>query len=150
MFVKWIVSTKILTLGNILFSVTDSTSTIQTTNTTTFKSSTTPNTTTNTTTTPTTTAMPGKCDSSHVSSLSLIYIYIYNICIYINHIIVDCVWSDWVEGDCSTTCGAGQQNNTRAKLIEETNGGNCTGESTEVLSCVFRPCPGTYQIKILT
>ena len=67
-----------------------------------------------------------------------------HIYVYINDIIVDCVWSDWVEGDCSTTCGAGQQNYTRTKLIEETNGGNCTGESTENLSCLVLQCPGKY------
>ena len=59
-------------------------------------------------------------------------------------ILVDCEWGGWVEGDCSTTCGTGQKLNTRIKLIEEANGGNCNGESTEVLSCLVVECPGMY------
>ena len=59
-------------------------------------------------------------------------------------ILVDCEWGGWVEGDCSTTCGTGQKINTRTKLIEEAYGGNCTGESTEVLSCLLVECPGMY------
>ena len=62
--------------------------------------------------------------------------------ICINDISVDCEWGDWVEGDCSATCGTGQQNNTRTKLVEEAHGGNCTGESTNVTSCVVVECPG--------
>ena len=71
--------------------------------------------------------------------------YIYNARAYIiciNYIVVDCEWGDWVEGDCSATCGAGQQNNTRTKLVEEAHGGNCTGESTNVTSCVVVQCLG--------
>ena len=84
--------------------------------------------------------------SSYVSSSSLIrvtwiIIYICIYCIYY-HTLVDCEWAKWVEGDCSTTCGAGKQNNTRSKIIEEANGGNCTGESTEVQSCLVVECPG--------
>ena len=59
-------------------------------------------------------------------------------------ILVDCEWGGWVEGDCSTTCGTGQKINTRSKLIEEAYGGNCTGESTEALSCLVVECPGMY------
>ena len=57
---------------------------------------------------------------------------------------MDCEWDDWVEGDCSRTCGAGQQNNTRVKLVEEANGGTCTGESSNVTSCLVSECPGTH------
>ena len=77
--------------------------------------------------------------------LSLFEAYIYNARAYIiciNYIVVDCEWGDWVEGDCSATCGAGQQNNTRTKLVEEAHGGNCTGESTNVTSCVVVQCLG--------
>ena len=59
-------------------------------------------------------------------------------------ILVDCEWGGWVEGDCSTTCGTGQQNNTRIKVIEEANGGNCTGEATEIVSCLVVECPGMH------
>ena len=68
----------------------------------------------------------------------------YIICI--NCISVDCEWGDWVEGECSTTCGAGEQNNTRIKLVEEAHGGNCSGESTNVTSCLVVECPGMYLI----
>ena len=62
-------------------------------------------------------------------------------CIYI--ILVDCEWGEWAKGDCSTTCGAGQQNNTRVKVIEEAHGGVCNGESNVILSCIIAECPGT-------
>ena len=72
----------------------------------------------------------------------------YHVCvlviIYRLSISVDCEWAEWVEGICSTTCGAGQQNNTRVKLTEETNGGTCTGESSELLSCLDVECPGKF------
>ena len=97
-----------------------------------------------------TTAMPGKCDLSYVSSLllRLFESYIYTIhshkIICINDISVDCEWGDWVEGDCSATCGTGQQNNTRTKLVEEAHGGGCTGGYTNVTSCIVVECPGMY------
>ena len=62
----------------------------------------------------------------------------------IHSIAVDCEWGDWVNGDCSTTCGTGEQNNTRTKLIEEAHGGNCTGAYTDVTSCFVAECPGMY------
>ena len=61
-----------------------------------------------------------------------------------NYIVVDCEWGAWVEGDCSTTCGTGQQTNTRGKVVKEDQVGNCTGESTNVTSCVVVECPGMY------
>ena len=64
--------------------------------------------------------------------------------ICINSILVDCEWGDWVEGDCSATCGTGQQNNTRTKLVEEAHGGNCTGGYTNITSCIVVECPGMY------
>ena len=64
--------------------------------------------------------------------------------ICINSILVDCEWDDWVEGDCSATCGPGEKNNTRTKLIEEAHGGNCTGGYTHVTSCLVVECPGMY------
>ena len=66
----------------------------------------------------------------------------YIICI--NCISVDCEWGDWVEGECSTTCGPGVQNNTRIKLIEEAFGGTCIGEYNNVTNCELEPCPGMY------
>ena len=67
--------------------------------------------------------------------------YMYK-CIYI--ILVDCVWDAWVNGTCSTTCGAGQQTKVRVKLTEEAYGGTCTEKSTEVVSCIHVECPGMY------
>ena len=64
--------------------------------------------------------------------------------IFINDISVDCEWGAWVEGDCSTTCGTGEQTNTRTKLVEEAHGGNCTGGFTDVTSCLVAECPGMY------
>ena len=65
--------------------------------------------------------------------------------ICINSILVDCEWGDWVEGDCSATCGTGQQTNTRTKLVDEAHGGKCTGGFTDVTSCLVAECrPGMY------
>ena len=64
--------------------------------------------------------------------------------ICINDISVDCEWGDWVEGDCSATCGTGEQNNTRTKLVEEAHGGTCAGGYTNVTSCLVVECPGMY------
>ena len=61
-----------------------------------------------------------------------------------DYIVVDCEWGGWVEGDCSAKCGTGQQINTRDKLVEEDHGGVCTGESTNLTSCVAVECPGMY------
>ena len=58
--------------------------------------------------------------------------------------VVDCEWGDWVEGDCSATCGTGEQNNTRTKLVEEAHNGTCTGGYTNVTSCLVVECPGMY------
>ena len=58
--------------------------------------------------------------------------------------LVDCVWDAWVNGTCSTTCGAGQRTTTRIKLTLEAYGGTCTGESIEVVSCLNDECPGMY------
>ena len=64
--------------------------------------------------------------------------------ICMNSILVDCEWADWVEGECSTTCGLGVQNNTRIKLIEEAYGGTCIGEYNNVTDCELEKCLGMY------
>ena len=58
---------------------------------------------------------------------------------------VDCVWDEWVRGECSTTCGSGSRLNTRVKLVEEANGGSCAGQSTETEHCNLQECPGNDQ-----
>ena len=55
---------------------------------------------------------------------------------------IHCVWSDWVIGECSRTCGTGTRTDTREKLIEEANGGTCSGQSTEIKACKIQECPG--------
>ena len=59
-------------------------------------------------------------------------------------VLVDCVWSEWVDGSCSTACGEGTQTNTRTKQIVEANGGNCTGDFTETVACLVTTCPTTF------
>ena len=43
----------------------------------------------------------------------------------ISNTIVDCVWNDWEEGDCSVTCGVGIRNIARTKKVTEKHGGKC-------------------------
>ena len=57
---------------------------------------------------------------------------------------VHCEWDNWVVGNCSAECGTGTRTNTRTKLVEESNGGTCTGQPTEVLQCQDKECPSTY------
>ena len=80
------------------------------------------------------------------NSLSKAYSYYIHahLCNHIFLILVDCVWDAWVNGTCSTTCGAGQQTKVRVKLTEEAYGGTCTGKSTDVVSCIDFECPGMY------
>ena len=56
---------------------------------------------------------------------------------------IDCVWGEWVAGQCSTTCGIGSRVSAREKLVEEANGGNCSGRSTKTEECTVQECPGT-------
>ena len=56
---------------------------------------------------------------------------------------IHCVWDNWVIGNCSAECGVGTRENTRVKLVEESNGGTCTGNSTETLECQEQECPGS-------
>ena len=53
-----------------------------------------------------------------------------------------CTWGDWTFGKCSATCGTGTKIGTRIKTVEESNGGNCTGQSTEAVTCKDAECPG--------
>ena len=36
----------------------------------------------------------------------------------------------------------GTRTNTRDKIVEEANGGTCSGETTEVVECMEKECPG--------
>lgn len=54
---------------------------------------------------------------------------------------IHCEWGTWTIGPCSAECGLGQRTNTRSKLVEESNGGTCTGQPTEVVECMEKECP---------
>ena len=56
---------------------------------------------------------------------------------------LDCIWGEWVEGECSATCGNGQKISTRTKDRMERHGGNCTGSATKTESCNVKDCPPT-------
>ena len=55
---------------------------------------------------------------------------------------VHCKWDEWNQGECSKTCGTGTRNDTRTKLVVESNGGTCTGQPTEIVACNTQECPG--------
>ena len=59
---------------------------------------------------------------------------------------IDCVWSDWIVGDCSTLCGGGSRVKVRTKLVEEGNGGSCNGNTTENEECNVQKCSGEMTI----
>ena len=54
---------------------------------------------------------------------------------------VDCQWGDWIQGECSESCGGGVQTNNREKLTIELFGGEpCQGEATEEKECNVHEC----------
>ena len=59
---------------------------------------------------------------------------------------IHCQWGDWVMGTCSADCGTGTRTNTRVKLVEELDGGTCSGEPTEILQCQAKECPSKYYV----
>ena len=52
-----------------------------------------------------------------------------------------CQWSEWHNGECSVSCGRGTITKTRTKSIQEKNGGNCEGDTTETINCNQPKCP---------
>jgi len=55
---------------------------------------------------------------------------------------VHCEWNEWVEGDCSKTCGGGMMTKTRTEKVSADHGGNeCTGLTSEEVSCNVDECP---------
>ena len=57
--------------------------------------------------------------------------------------IVDCQWDEWMEGQCSKTCGGGTQIDTRYKKIKAAYGGEeCAGPSNATKECNTQECPG--------
>merc|ERR1712179_534223 len=55
--------------------------------------------------------------------------------------VIHCEWDEWVIGACSAECGVGTRTNTRVKLVEELNGGTCTGQPEEIEECMDKECP---------
>ena len=53
-----------------------------------------------------------------------------------------CEWGSWTEGSCDKTCGGGKRKDTRIKLVQEQNGGECLDGDTRVGSCNPQQCPG--------
>ena len=58
---------------------------------------------------------------------------------------VDCEWSEWVTGQCSSPCNIGYRKNTRTKIVEEANDGSCIGQSTQIEECNLHKCPGNNE-----
>ena len=56
------------------------------------------------------------------------------------------IWSEWTDyGDCSTTCGNGQQIRTRDCLNPHNNESlrfQCNGENKEKIGCKIEDCDG--------
>ena len=48
-------------------------------------------------------------------------------------------WGEWKLGECSVTCGTGEQTDTRTCLR-----GNCEGGKTRKTYCSKPPCPSKF------
>ena len=56
--------------------------------------------------------------------------------------LVDCVWDEWVTGECSKTCGHGIQTDSREERQPALFGGlPCDGEATQQSECFIKDCP---------
>eukprot|EP00930_Biecheleria_cincta_P054939 TRINITY_DN41312_c0_g1_i1.p1 TRINITY_DN41312_c0_g1~~TRINITY_DN41312_c0_g1_i1.p1 ORF type:complete len:1369 (-),score=168.96 TRINITY_DN41312_c0_g1_i1:58-3600(-) len=55
----------------------------------------------------------------------------------------DCVWASWSAWAlCSATCGGGEMNRSRSKMVAEEYGGkHCEGEAQESCACNSQGCP---------
>ena len=57
--------------------------------------------------------------------------------------VVNCVWDQWIIGDCSVTCGEGTRTNTRIpKVAAQFGGDECDGTSFSTEKCRDQECPG--------
>jgi hypothetical protein len=52
----------------------------------------------------------------------------------------DCMLSEWVEGQCSKTCGTGEQINVRHIISPAVNGGSACGAETDIVPCNTQQC----------
>ena len=55
---------------------------------------------------------------------------------------MDCEWSEWEIGTCSSTSGLCIRTKTRTKKLPESDGGKCEGEITEQEDCNTHECKG--------
>ena len=53
-----------------------------------------------------------------------------------------CEWGSWTEGSCDRTCGGGVRKDTRIKLVQEQNGGQCPDGDYRIENCNQQQCPG--------
>ena len=60
------------------------------------------------------------------------------------------MWSTWEIGQCTATCGKGNRQKNRKKLLEEKDGGICRGDYHEIEDCNMKKCPGTTHFNITT
>ena len=68
---------------------------------------------------------------------------IYNLS-HIPFVAVHCEWGEWAISACSVRCGSGTRTKTRTKVVEESNGGECSGNRTELIPCRENKCPGRH------
>ena len=58
--------------------------------------------------------------------------------------LVDCIWGEWVTGECSKTCGRGIRSDYREKLQIQLYGGiDCQGDGIRHEDCFIKECPST-------
>ena len=55
---------------------------------------------------------------------------------------IDCEWSPWINGECSSSGGGCIRTKTRSIKVEATHGGKCVGNRIEVAPCSTQSCPG--------
>ena len=67
----------------------------------------------------------------------------------LSNISVNCQWSEWSHGPCSTSCGAGTLTKTRTITMTGANGGIAcnANDATEDENCNEGPCPGIDRIR---
>ena len=62
--------------------------------------------------------------------------------------VVNCVWDQWIIGDCSVTCGEGTRTNTRTQNETAQFGGDeCDGSTSAIENCKEQECPGRICLK---
>ena len=52
------------------------------------------------------------------------------------------VWGNWVDAECSVTCGGGSKTETRTCMNGNAGDVGCEGSENQILSCNEQDCPG--------